>query len=511
MNRYLLVLFGLLTILVSSTSCTDQEEIGITYHHGITAEVNPFALYEECGFDWFDLSGDFFGFKPKLEINVLVYDKEGSLHQRVDTTVNTLLSFNMDLSDLDEDKYTILAIQQIVFDAPYEDEDATYEDEDAPYEDEDATYTYRAWELENISNIKDVRIGVNTKATTGIPGFMCLGIQTQEVAIRKGETIKIATEPAGSFVDVTYENLEYSKFNWSALCFGDQANGLYLNPALPEQGKYYYEDRDLLFGDYWSTVYSFYTDIISIDVDTIFFLSPGKINYCFKFAYFETYDDIDTGWLDGFWQIPYDAYFEAEKGKHYRAYCYYNPETEKFSTYMGLESSFKQWYDSLDKWNKPPFEQPYVNWGASIGEVKKYMKDKYYRIYDEWDDIMYQDYYTRDENGHLVWYDGYEAYWVSYDGKFLENDITYKFADGKLIESSFFIWNEDCSINWILQVFDNDTRYTKTERFEEVYEQSGCYMYINDLVQVEIFQDKGFDGTKYNKIKYRPRLFECTH
>lgn len=339
MKKYLLVLFGVITMFISFTSCINNEDIDITYHHDVTVEVNPIGLYEEIGSpsafqEWMAL--DFLSLKFNLEVTLLVYNKDGSLNQRIDKTVDTLLPFSMYFSDLDEDDYTIVAIQQMVIN------DTRYDD------------THRAWELENTSKINHVRI-VTTEFVKdyGIPWFMCLGIKTQEVSIRKGMTIKIATEMTGSFVDVNYENMNYSKFNWSALCFGNQARGIYLNPELQGQSRYYYENKGF-FMDYWSIIYQYYYDDI-IDFNLRFFLDSGEINYCFKFDYFENLDDIDVGNLDFKYELSSgNAIFEAEKGKLYSAFCYYNGETDKFTTYMGLASEFQEWYDSLEKWNIPP-------------------------------------------------------------------------------------------------------------------------------------------------------------
>ena len=502
MDRYLLIIFGVLTMLISSTSCIDQEEVDITYHHDVTAEVNPFALYEESGIDVQSLmAADFLGIRFKLNMTVLVYNKDGSLNQRIDKTVDTPLPFTMDLSDLDEDEYTIVAIQHMSLhedNSSYNDDE--YNEEDASYDDDDTPFSYVAWELENTSNINDVRVKANS---TQIPWFMCLGIQTQEVSVRKGMTIKIATELTGSFVDFTCENLNYSNFNWLALCFGGQASGLYLNPELQGNSKYYYEDEG--FFDFWSVVDSYYfSNLIDLSDHVMFFLGSGRISYCFKLAYFEDYDDINTEAVDFFAQTSYDdTDFEAVKGEFYSAFCYYNGETDSFTTYMGLKSEFKQWYDSIDKWNKLIFEQPYVEWGASIEEVKRYMEQKHYSFSSEWDER--EDVYFDDDYGNHIWVDEIiTTYWLAYEGKYLESSIYYQFdRTGNLIFSSVSFWN--CNITEILEVFNSDTRYTKIEGFKEIYEHSGRYIYVNDSVQAEIYQNKMSDGTMDIEIEYRPR------
>ena len=170
---------------------------------------------------------------------------------------------------------------------------------------------------------------------------------------------------------------------------------------------------------------------------------------------------------------------------------------------MGLKSEFKQWYDSIDKWNKSIFEQPYVEWGASIEEVKRYMEQKHYSFSSEWDER--EDVYFDDDYGNHIWVDEIiTTYWLAYEGKYLESSIYYQFdRTGNLIFSSVSFWN--CNITEILEVFNTDTRYTKIEGFKEIYEHSGRYIYVNDSVQAEIYQNKMSDGTMDIEIEYRPR------
>ena len=70
------ILLGLLVLMTTFVSCTDQEEIEITYQSemGITA-AHIFDDYEQFQVGDFDMSKDGW----KLNLQVLVYDESGKL------------------------------------------------------------------------------------------------------------------------------------------------------------------------------------------------------------------------------------------------------------------------------------------------------------------------------------------------------------------------------------------------------------------------------------------------
>ena len=70
------ILLGLLVLMTTIVSCTDQEDIEITYQSemGITA-AHIFDDYEQFQVGDFDMSKDGW----KLNLQVLVYDESGKL------------------------------------------------------------------------------------------------------------------------------------------------------------------------------------------------------------------------------------------------------------------------------------------------------------------------------------------------------------------------------------------------------------------------------------------------
>ncbi len=462
MNKYLLALLGALLMIISFSSCTDQKEIDITYHHEVVIEINTTDLYQNCGLDISKVKtmiGS--GYLPC--VNVLLYNTDGTLKYTVESINNTLKTLSISLEDMDEKEYTVIVLQSL--------EKVDLENK----ENND-----KLWTIYNTQDINEVR--VQSKYYT-INWYQCLGLDAQKIDVKSGRTFKITPKLAGCLVDLSFENL-YKYYDFG-LYFKDKVAGLYLNPEIKGHDKFYYSGYNE--SNIWNKVGGINSNGLNFSFNnSYFFLDTGRINYCIGLS---TEDD----YVDGHrYFTPYpsnDSYFDAVEGEFYEGFCYYNGESNKISTYMGVKSEFNNWYSNLEKWKRPQFEQPYLKWGASVEEVKKYMKEK----------------------GYQIWYDTeliYDNYFLGYFGINLEDNIQYEFATatGDLICSALLIYESRLSLSQILNIFDDDSQYWKTNDFQEIFEEYGLYLYVNDTTQVQMYLLEE-EGTKYVQIEYWPRSY----
>lgn len=469
MIKYIPALIGVMMMFFFFSACTDREDIDLVYHHNVELEINPLDLYQNSGIDVVKFQ-TMMGTKIyKPCITVLIYNSDGTLNRKNEFIVDNLQPFSQIITDFDEKEYTIIALQHFIIEANDK--------------------VSSVWTLADEEDINTVHISVSS-LTGEIYWFNCLGIDAQKINIKRGSRISISTKLAGCFVNFQYENLDKSSYYRTGLYYKDRADGLYLNPDYQGNDRYYYKNG-FNAPNIWSSVALFSNEngLKESDGETRFFFETGRINYCIGLT---KPSDVDNDGIIHFTAYPsQNSYFDAEKGKYYTAFCYYNGSTDKISTYMGLKSEFNSWYDNLDKWIIPYFEQPYITWGASVADVKQYMDDKNYKL---WFDI--------DESNGI--------YWLGYAGKYKEDNIQYAFSSesNDLLVSMITIPYSNLSSKDILNIFDENNEYGRIKLYDQCYEMYGCYIYINDDTQVQIYPDGHWDnGERFTSIQYYPRTY----
>lgn len=467
MRKYLLLIAAIFSLI----SCTDKEEIGLQFHHEIPIEVNPLSLYENSGIDVVKFQSLIGTDVYQSCVTVLIYNPDGSLNQKNELLFDELRPVSYIAHDLDEKDYTIISIQHFVIVANGK--------------------TSSSWKLEEEDNIKTVHISVSS-LDGEISWFNCLGIDVQNVSIKRNTKLNIATQLAGSFVDFQYENFDKSNYIGASLYFKDKANGIYLNPEYTGNDRYYYKNG-FNAPNVWSNVAGFSSDdgLKNTQSETKFIFETGKINYCFGLM---KSDDITEDGTKHFTAFPStNSYFEFEKGKIYKAYCYYNGSDDVIATYLDLSSGFTEWYDSFDKWIAPIFEEPYTKWGCSVEDVKSFMDKKNYTL---WYDII-----ENQQNG---------SFSLGYIGKYSENNIQYVFSSraNDLFLVLIAIEHAKANPTEVINSFIENELYSKVDKYDEYYAEYGCYIFVNDKSQVEIYPDMAFsDGTPITQIVYAERTY----
>lgn len=180
------ILLGLLVLMTTFVSCTDQEDIEITYESkmSITA-AHIFDDYEQFQVGDFDMFKDGW----KLNLLVLVYDENGKLVDKAEKLCNSLSESLNYAPYLAPGNYTLVSI--------------------ADFRDGLGGAGYKFWNIKNESNIQDLSITENDSYFPVV--FETLGIDVQKIEITNAsKSIMADIKPVTSLVHVYMSDKDYS-------------------------------------------------------------------------------------------------------------------------------------------------------------------------------------------------------------------------------------------------------------------------------------------------------------
>lgn len=217
------ILLGLLVLMTTIVSCTDQEDIEITYQSemGITA-AHIFDDYEQFQVGDFDMSKDGW----KLNLLVLVYNETGKLVDKTEKLCNSLSESLTYAPYLAPGNYTVVSI--------------------ADFRDGLGGAGYKFWNIENESNIQDLSITENDSYFPVV--FETLGIDVQNIEITNASKSIVADiKPVTSLVHVYMSDKDYSGWGidgYSRFCV--LSDGYFIK-ALKAKNNVRFENGDLKF------------------------------------------------------------------------------------------------------------------------------------------------------------------------------------------------------------------------------------------------------------------------
>lgn len=180
------IILGFLALIATFVSCTDQDDIKLTYktEAGITA-AHIFDDYEQFQMGDFDMSTDGW----KLNLLVLVYDVNGYLVDKSEKLCNSLSETLSYAPSLTPGEYTVISI--------------------ADFRDGLGGEGYKFWDIENESNIQDLSITENDSYFPVV--FETLGIDIQKIEITNASKSIVADiKPVTSLVHVYMSDKDYS-------------------------------------------------------------------------------------------------------------------------------------------------------------------------------------------------------------------------------------------------------------------------------------------------------------
>lgn len=217
------ILLGLLVLMTTIVSCTDQEDIEITYQSemGITA-AHIFDDYEQFQVGDFDMSKDGW----KLNLQVLVYDESGKLVDKTEKLCNSLSESLNYAPYLAPGNYTVVCI--------------------ADFREGLGGTGYKFWNIENETNIQDLSITENDSYFPVV--FETLGIDVQKIEITNAsKSIMADIKPVTSLVHVYMSDKDYSGWGIDGYSRFSVLSDGYFIKALKAKNNVRFENGDLLF------------------------------------------------------------------------------------------------------------------------------------------------------------------------------------------------------------------------------------------------------------------------
>ena len=160
------ILFGLLALLTTFVSCTDQEDIEIAYQTDMTITASHiFDSFKTVLGDEFNMKGTNNG-DWDVNLHAFIYDNNGILIKKVEEKypdLSSTMSVNLDLLP---GKYSVVAIAEFT---------GTF-----------AGTSYKFWNISNEDNLNDLKV-VESSTICNSP-FETLGISSEEFEI--GDRVK---------------------------------------------------------------------------------------------------------------------------------------------------------------------------------------------------------------------------------------------------------------------------------------------------------------------------------
>lgn len=175
------ILFGLITLVATIVSCTDQEDIEIAYKSGIgITAAHIFDNYEQYKDGDFEMSQEGW----KLNLSVFVYDENGKLVDKSEQLCNNISESLIYTPHLSPGNYTVISV--------------------ADFREGLGGNGYRFWNIENETNIQDFSITENDDVYPVV--FETLGLDIQNINITNSTvSINADIKPITALIHI-YEN-----------------------------------------------------------------------------------------------------------------------------------------------------------------------------------------------------------------------------------------------------------------------------------------------------------------
>lgn len=175
------ILLGLITLVATIVSCTDQEDIEIAYKSGIgITAAHIFDNYEQYQEGDFEMSQDGW----KLNLSVFVYDENGKLVDKSEQLCDNISESLIYTPHLTPGNYTVISV--------------------ADFREGLGGNGYRFWNIENETNIQDLSITENDDVYPVV--FETLGLDIQNINVTNSTvSINADIKPITSLIHI-YEN-----------------------------------------------------------------------------------------------------------------------------------------------------------------------------------------------------------------------------------------------------------------------------------------------------------------
>lgn len=434
MKKIIYAIIALLTMAISSCSNEDIEIKTVGKLYNLTYNINTQNVYDE-----FKLTDNIREILREqswaLGVTSLIYDKEGNL---VDKKFSHQFNFNNikeEFEGLTEGAYTVISIETLV--------------------NPDYGYDANDWSIKGEEKISTLEI---YQASYEVYYPFVLGVCTNNVTITKDQSLNAMPKAIGSLFNFYWIGFDKSTHIEVGFATNDILDTYKLDPALSRMDRYCTNltsvgyiniraERDVKGQNLISAA----RYMLEESIDWVFCFKKAENNGTPTWTNYHS----NTGKMS------------LEDGKIYYAGMCYVDESTVCKTYIGDESGFMTWYQSLNKTeNNSLVPDLCMTWGSSVNNVQSAMKD--YTL-------------TLGTSGKAVQMeDG--SYEINYAGKGKESKISYSFTSATtgLFETDIQYSKSSVSSSELLEYLNSKYVYLADE--------SGTYMYCtNDYTTFVLF------------------------
>lgn len=201
--KYFIALIGVIVSLVTFSSCTDQEDIDISYDSSINVSASHiFDSFQATMDDDFKMDGS--AGKWNLNLHTFIYDNDGVLIDKAENSYTVLASTLSHKLTLAPGQYTIISIAEF---------DGTYDGQH-----------YQFWNISGEQNLNDLKIQENDEVCSSAMETLGIDIQSLEVSDRS-QSINIDIKPVTGLVEMIIWDDDFSNAGKDGYSF----NAPYIN------------------------------------------------------------------------------------------------------------------------------------------------------------------------------------------------------------------------------------------------------------------------------------------
>lgn len=187
-NKYLVALIGLIISMGVFSSCTDQEDINISYESSINVSAaHIFESFQSTMDDDFKMDG--VAGKWNLNLHMFIYDVSGTLVDKAEASYTSLTSTLTYEISLDPGKYTIVSIAEF---------DGTYNGTQ-----------YKFWNISNEQHLNELMIQESETVCSSAMETLGIDVETLEVS-NISQSVNIDIKPVTGLVEMIIWDDDFS-------------------------------------------------------------------------------------------------------------------------------------------------------------------------------------------------------------------------------------------------------------------------------------------------------------
>lgn len=387
MKKILFAAFSLVSMLFIASCSNEDITIDKTLpKHSVSYSVSTQGMYDTFGIVD-DVRNDCLrDNSSNVGVLTYLYDAKGEL---IDSKITTLNNFNIaqqTFDNLEEGQYTFVTIETLV----------NPDNENKPY-------CWRIYDMEKLSTAKISQFREDGKSYYPTEIFDVLGVSTEIVSVSNDVSVTVYPKALGSIVHFYCFNFDKSEY--ANLAFGtkDIINYYILDPKVEGGDKFYKNTSE-------DNKFNYRCGLPAANSN-----GKGVSAYVLEhdIEWYAGYQNKNMEGTDN-WILTYpenNNKATLEMGaNYYMGYYYYEKNGDDYvGIYFGDYDGFILWKKNMDDYvsslELKLFEEPYLNWGSSVSDVRTNMS-----AYEEFGLVPLEDlgyllvYYGKNKVGEIDYY-----------------------------------------------------------------------------------------------------------